>query len=252
MFIVGILFAILCVGLFFISKVNWLKILASVLVIAIGFVFVNQGIAQRKADQVANNITGQFGSEYDDKYLGSDNSSTEDNDSPIESNNSSTGINKSTISQNNNKSNNSNGSKKSSQINLGRNVNSNNNNSSRQTIGLKDKYLKRLKELEKKTDNMRLNSGQTMVDMSCTGVEIYELWDDELNVIYQEIRSYMSESQREALKQEERAWLKYRDETAEEDGAEYRGGSMEGLARSSSSAESTRKRCYELVNKYMN
>ncbi|WP_455543661.1 lysozyme inhibitor LprI family protein [Intestinibacter sp.] len=228
MFIAGIIVVISCVVLFFIGKSNWMKLLVSVIVIAVGVMFINEGKDQHKADQVADNTTNQFSSQYDDKYLGSENSSNVPDEYAT--------------SKDTNESSQSNSSGKS---------NSNNHGSSHQTAGLKSKYLKRLDDIQTKVDNMGSND-QTTIDMKYTASDIYKLWDDELNVIYQEIRSHMSESQREVLKQEERAWLKYRDETAEEDAYEFRGGTMEGLERLGSLGESTRKRCYELVNKYMN
>ncbi len=118
---------------------------------AVGVMFVNQWIAQHKADQVEENTTGQLGSGYNEKYLGSDNSSTE--------------FNEYTMSGDNKQSHNSRGSNQSSQTNSGRNFNSNNNGGSHQTTGLKDKYLKRLNNIQKKADNMSLNSGQTTIEM---------------------------------------------------------------------------------------
>lgn len=54
------------------------------------------------------------------------------------------------------------------------------------------------------------------------------------------------------LKNKQRDWIKYRDSQADEAVAEYEGGTMAPLEYNSVRVELTRKRCYELVNQYMN
>ncbi|WP_455539357.1 lysozyme inhibitor LprI family protein [Terrisporobacter sp.] len=53
------------------------------------------------------------------------------------------------------------------------------------------------------------------------------------------------------MKSEEVVWIKHRDKKAENDASEYAGGTMEGLVYVGSLADSTKERCYELVNTYM-
>jgi uncharacterized protein YecT (DUF1311 family) len=53
------------------------------------------------------------------------------------------------------------------------------------------------------------------------------------------------------LQSEEIQWIKDRDTKAKSDSAEMAGGSMEKVLYEGSLAESTKERCYVLVDKYM-
>ena len=55
----------------------------------------------------------------------------------------------------------------------------------------------------------------------------------------------------EKLKEEQRDWITYRDETAKASSLKYEGGSTEALEYVATQAILTRERCYVLVAKYM-
>ena len=59
------------------------------------------------------------------------------------------------------------------------------------------------------------------------------------------------ESEMNSLRQKQREWITYRDNKAEQDAAEYEGGTMAQLELILSKANTTQERCYELVNWYM-
>lgn len=81
--------------------------------------------------------------------------------------------------------------------------------------------------------------------------EAWQLWDDALNEIYGVLKTQLSTSEMDALRTKQRAWITYRDNTAESESAEFKGGTMEGLVYVSTRASLTKERCYELVNIYM-
>ena len=54
-----------------------------------------------------------------------------------------------------------------------------------------------------------------------------------------------------ALIEEEKAWIEIRDLNVDEAASEVVGGTMEPLAYESSLVESTKERCYQLIEKYM-
>lgn len=117
------------------------------------------------------------------------------------------------------------------------------------TESKKEKYLKKLNEMEEADRN--LESGTTMVELEEQEVERYKKWDTELNEIYGLLKEQLSTEQMDKLREEQRNWIKHRDEAAREASLKYKGGSMEALEYVATQASLTRERCYELVAKYM-
>jgi len=93
--------------------------------------------------------------------------------------------------------------------------------------------------------------GYTTYEMTNSATQIYTLWDNELNKIYGVLKNQLSESEMNSLRQKQREWITYRDNKAEQDAAEYEGGTMAQLELILSKANTTQERCYELVNWYM-
>ena len=79
---------------------------------------------------------------------------------------------------------------------------------------VKDKYLKELDALSEKGESQ-------------------EAWKDEVNKIYDELKDRLSPEQMEAVREEQRQWLNYRDSQGQDN-------SLENKAR-----------CYNLVKAYM-
>lgn len=91
----------------------------------------------------------------------------------------------------------------------------------------------------------------TTVEMKQAAKEEYKRWDSALNEIYGVLKLQMSPSNMQELRKEQREWIDYRDNEAKKDSLEFKGGTMESLAYIASLGETTQKRCYELVEKYM-
>lgn len=81
--------------------------------------------------------------------------------------------------------------------------------------------------------------------------ETYKQWDQALNEIYSVLKTELSQSEMKALQDEEIKWISYRDKKAEEDSARVKGGTLEPVEHTYSLANTTKSRCYELVEKYM-
>jgi len=113
----------------------------------------------------------------------------------------------------------------------------------------KEVYLKKLNDMEEADRN--LESGTTTVELEEEEVERYKKWDTELNEIYGLLKEQLSTEQMDKLREEQRNWIKHRDEAAREASLKYKGGSMESLEYVATQASLTRERCYELVAKYM-
>ena len=112
-------------------------------------------------------------------------------------------------------------------------------------------------EYRTKLDNIELgfkdfdNTEKTTKDMRDHANERYKQWDAALNEIYGVLKSQLSASDMKNLQNEEIQWIKKRDSKAKEASSEMKGGTMEPVLYAGSSAQSTKERCYELVDKYM-
>ncbi len=112
-------------------------------------------------------------------------------------------------------------------------------------------YRRRLDEVCSAVDSMRESEVSATTDsMKRVADYEYRLWDSELNRIYQALLNCMDEADIEAMKKEERAWIRSRDATARQAADRYAGGTMEGLEYTASLAATTRARAYELLDLY--
>lgn len=119
--------------------------------------------------------------------------------------------------------------------------------------GLKDSYLDQLQNIERKIEAIRTESeATTTVEIEKEERKIYEIWDTALNDIYKVLQDQLAEEEMNHLREEQREWITYRDDTAEEVSRKYEGGTMESIQYVNTQAFLTKKRCYELVEKYMN
>lgn len=112
-------------------------------------------------------------------------------------------------------------------------------------------YRKKLSEIDSLVQNMQSAEAGSNTD-SLKNVADYEyrLWDTELNRIYQSLLEGMTEEESEALRAEEREWIRTRDLATKKAAAKYGGGTMESLEYTASLSASTRSRAYELLDSY--
>ena len=93
-------------------------------------------------------------------------------------------------------------------------------------------------------------SGSTL-DMRMAQDESYRRWDAALNEIYNILKTQLSSSDMKKLQSEEIQWISTRDAKAKEASLEMKGGTMEPVLYVGSLTDTTKKRCYELVEKYI-
>ncbi|WP_238917445.1 lysozyme inhibitor LprI family protein [Clostridium sp. YIM B02555] len=91
----------------------------------------------------------------------------------------------------------------------------------------------------------------TTKDMYDEACKEHKQWDDELNDIYAVLKVQLSPSDMKSLQNEELQWIKDRDSKAKKDASEAAGGTLEKVLYVGSLAQSTKERCYVLVDKYM-
>lgn len=79
--------------------------------------------------------------------------------------------------------------------------------------------------------------------------ELYEIWDNELNVIWGYLEESLDPASMEALRNEENAWIKEKDQAMEQQKEEFNGGSGTYAAMYGEGYQRTRDRTYYLAEK---
>lgn len=83
--------------------------------------------------------------------------------------------------------------------------------------------------------------------MNMMANEMYVIWDEKLNYIWQLMKENLPEDKMKEILQEQRKWISDKERQAKEAGAECEGGSLQPFLESTTAAELTEKRVYELV-----
>ena len=115
---------------------------------------------------------------------------------------------------------------------------------------LKDDYLKKLNNTKKEAGEMEATDASTYA-MKKVENDRWVIWDELLNEIYGVLKEQLSPEEMDQLREEQRKWVDYRDDSALEASIKYKGGTQEHLEYVAVLANLTEKRCYELVGNYM-
>ena len=102
--------------------------------------------------------------------------------------------------------------------------------------------VEREKEIEK-----RQKEAVTQMDMNITAAEMYQLWDDTLNIVWGLLEENLKEGDMEVLRKEEREWIAFKDAEVQAAGQECEGGSIQPLEEATRAADLTKARVYELA-----
>lgn len=113
----------------------------------------------------------------------------------------------------------------------------------------KEAYLEKLNDMFEA--DRYAESAETMVEMEEQEEKRFKKWDEELNKIYGMLEESLSKDEMEQLREEQREWVKERDDSAKEASLKYKGGSTETLEYIATQASLTRERCFQLVAHYM-
>lgn len=125
------------------------------------------------------------------------------------------------------------------------------NNASETSESKKEEYVARLQQTKEETDEMREHPrDDTTFAMKEVEGNLYDLWDELLNDIYADVEEQLSTEEMDELREEQREWLEYRDETAKEASLKYEGGTGEQLEYTKVENDLTIDRCFELVENY--
>ncbi|WP_010676373.1 lysozyme inhibitor LprI family protein [Bacillus timonensis] len=120
--------------------------------------------------------------------------------------------------------------------------------------GRRNEFLKKLDNIQKEVDALPdkkgSDKGATNAMKNYYGIS-YEKYDEALNEIYALLKKELSSDTMQDLKTEQIKWIEQKEEKANEERLKYEGGTFENVAFYISLYESTKERCYELVNEYM-
>ena len=108
----------------------------------------------------------------------------------------------------------------------------------------------RMEKLEKEMQS-KLDSGVTS-EMVNANNELYEAWDKELNKVYKLLMEKLPADRKEKLKKDQRAWVKIKEEKANEAAKEADGGTLAGVLYSGTATGLTKDRAIELAKMYDN
>ncbi len=120
--------------------------------------------------------------------------------------------------------------------------------------GRRNEFIEKLDNIQKELDALPekkdSDAGITNAMRNYYG-RSYEAYDEALNEIYALLKEELSPTTMEALKAEQLAWIEQKEEAAREAELEFEGGTLQFVAGYISLYQSTKDRCYELVNEYM-
>ena len=117
----------------------------------------------------------------------------------------------------------------------------------KELLGKLDNIQKELDALPVKKDS---DAGVTNAMRSYYG-KSYDMYDKALNEVYTLLKKQLSPETMKNLQTEQIKWIEQKESAANKEALQYKGGTAEFVVYNLSLYESTKKRCYELVNKYM-
>lgn len=97
-------------------------------------------------------------------------------------------------------------------------------------------------------ENKLQTEATTQLDMTQLSCDLYELWDNELNSIWQRLKDSLDSSTMDTLLAEQREWITYKDDEVEKAGSGVEGGSMQPMVENDKAADLTKERVYELAD----
>ena len=115
----------------------------------------------------------------------------------------------------------------------------------------KQEYITNLDNIEIGLKDLDKKDSGTTLDMREAANERYKRWDTSLNEIYNVLKGQLSSSDIKKLQSEQIQWISNRDAKAKKASLEMKAGTMEPVLYTGSLADTTKIRCYELVEKYI-
>lgn len=106
-----------------------------------------------------------------------------------------------------------------------------------------------LAEVEAQSDELvkKFQDDTTQMELNQTARDWYDLWDAELNSLWNRISDTVDEDTKSMILAEQRSWIVDKEAAVAEAGEFYEGGSMQSFIENKRAAKLTRARCYVLA-----
>lgn len=120
---------------------------------------------------------------------------------------------------------------------------------SRETVNTDSRILPEIEAAEAKAAELEnaLQNAQTQADLNTLSGELYTVWDDTLNAIWEILKEELSAEDMKQLTAEELQWIDEKEAAVQAAGAEVEGGSMYSMVVNQKAADLTKERVYELA-----
>ncbi len=115
------------------------------------------------------------------------------------------------------------------------------------SISKKDEFLEEADDIEQYSENY-LETAETQSEINSESSIVYQKWDALLNEVYQYLKTIISDSGFNRLKESEIAWIAEKEKAIKAAGEEWEGGSGETMAKNMVAIQYTRERCYYLIS----
>lgn len=107
--------------------------------------------------------------------------------------------------------------------------------------------IEKVEEKSKAYEDKFQNESMTQTDMNLYSKEWYMLWDDELNLLWDRISEEADSDTKQKLLDEQREWIKRKENNVVESGKLAEGGSLQPQLENGTAEEMTRARSYVLA-----
>ena len=109
-----------------------------------------------------------------------------------------------------------------------------------------DNYMASIKEQSDAIRNFLESDIVTQIEMNEKSLELYELWDEALNYLWDKLKISLPEDEFANLLDEQLVWITEKENASKEAGKEFEGESIYPLVVNSTAAALTEERVYEL------
>lgn len=96
-------------------------------------------------------------------------------------------------------------------------------------------------------ENRLAEENLTQSELNELSAQLYQLWDDELNAVWSELKATLDEQAMNQLVESELEWISYKESEMQAAGEPYGDGSIREMVQYTKGAELTRERTYELA-----
>ena len=110
--------------------------------------------------------------------------------------------------------------------------------------------INRMRPVENKLDGYTLDNTSSCTEYVSYREILHKKWDNELNQIYKLLMSKYPESQKIALRNEERAWIKKREKSMDSIASEMNGRMGAAVTIVNSEIDTIKSRAIELARRY--